>query len=114
MAHWYKEVLGFAIRLSGGDSEKAVAFITDADNKVMLELGKLPGVNPLKNDTTHHLQLHIALKSENPDEDAKSLVQKGAVLRYSEAGQGSRDIFLYLTTLTCFDTFPAFDSSRTT
>ena len=39
MAKWYKEVLGFEIKFSGEDSEKAVAFITDADNKFMLELG---------------------------------------------------------------------------
>jgi hypothetical protein len=44
----------------------------------MIEIGKLPGVNPLKKDTTHHLQLHIALRSENPDEEARILVQKGA------------------------------------
>jgi Predicted ring-cleavage extradiol dioxygenase len=78
MARWYKEVLGFEIKFSGEDSEKAVAFVADADNKVMLELGKVPGVKPLRNSTSHHLQFHIALKSEDPDEDAKHLVQNGA------------------------------------
>jgi catechol 2,3-dioxygenase-like lactoylglutathione lyase family enzyme len=35
MARWYKNVLGFEIIFSGEDSEKAVAFVADADNKVM-------------------------------------------------------------------------------
>ena len=44
----------------------------------MLELYKLPGVKPLRNNISHHLQLHIALKSEDPDAEAETLVQKGA------------------------------------
>lgn len=78
MAKWYKDVLGFEIKFSGEDSEKAVAFITDADNKVMLELGKIPDVNPLHNSLSHHLQFHIALKSDDPDTDMKFLIQNGA------------------------------------
>jgi catechol-2,3-dioxygenase len=78
MAQWYKDVLGFEIKFAGEDSDKAVAFVSDAARKVMLEFGKIPGVNPLKDNTSHHLQLHIALKSVNPDEEAKVLVQKGA------------------------------------
>ena len=45
----------------------------------MFEFGKVPNVSPLSNKTDHHLQLHIALKSEDPDEDAKFLVSNGAV-----------------------------------
>jgi len=78
MAKWYKDVLGFEIKFSGEDSEKAVAFITDADNKVMLELGKIPGLNPLYNSLSHHLQFHIALKSDDQDTDMKFLIQNGA------------------------------------
>ena len=78
MANWYKEVLGFEIGSSGQDADKAVAFVTDAENKVMLEFGKIPNVSPLRDSTSHHLQLHIALKSENPDAEAQYLVQNGA------------------------------------
>ena len=71
MAKWYKDVLGFNIKLSSNsaEAEKSVVFLTDKDNKAMLELGKLPCIHPLSEQTDHHLQLHIAIESDNPDED---------------------------------------------
>ena len=78
MANWYERVLGFDIKFSAEDDEKGVAFITDSSGKVMLELGKVPNVLPLTKGLSHHLQLHIALKSEDPDRDADYLVSKGA------------------------------------
>ena len=78
MANWYQDVLGFKIVFSGQDKEKGVAFLTDSSGKVMLEFGRVPNVSPLSDKTDHHLQLHIALKSEDPDEEAKYLVSKGA------------------------------------
>jgi hypothetical protein len=36
MANWYREVLGFEVKFVAEDSEKAVAFVTDADNKAMV------------------------------------------------------------------------------
>ena len=78
MGNWYQKVLGFKIAFSAQDDEKAVAFITDSSNKVMLELGKVPDVSPLANETTHHLQLHIALKSDDPENEAQYLVSNGA------------------------------------
>ncbi|HWQ20885.1 MAG TPA: VOC family protein [Methanotrichaceae archaeon] len=78
MANWYRETLGFNIKFSAQDEEKGVAFVTDGSDKVMLELGKVPNVLPLTNGMSHHLQLHIALKSEDPDEEAEYLVSKGA------------------------------------
>jgi hypothetical protein len=44
----------------------------------MLELGKIPDVLPLTKGLSHHLQLHIALRSVDPDKDADYLVSKGA------------------------------------
>ncbi len=44
----------------------------------MLELGKIPDVAPLAGRLNHHLQLHIAMKSEDPDRDAQYLVSEGA------------------------------------
>ena len=78
MAKWYQETLGFNIKFSAQDEEKGVAFLTDCTDKVMLELGKIPNVSPLANRLNHHLQLHIALKSVDPDKDAEYLVSKGA------------------------------------
>jgi catechol-2,3-dioxygenase len=78
MANWYNEVLGFNIKFSAEDNEKAVAFLTDGGDGVMLELGNLPDVLPLAKGLSHHLQLHIALKSDDPDKDAEFLVSKGA------------------------------------
>jgi len=78
MAKWYQEALGFKIRFSAEDGEKAVAFVTDGGGRVMIELGKLPDVLPLAERLSHHLQLHIALKSDDPERDAKYLVSMGA------------------------------------
>ncbi|MCX6677907.1 MAG: VOC family protein [Methanothrix sp.] len=78
MANWYQEALGFNIKFSAEDDEKAVAFLTDGSDQVMIELGKLPDVLPLAEGLSHHLQLHIALKSDDPDKDAEFLVSKGA------------------------------------
>jgi len=69
--------LGINIKFSAQDEEKAVAFLTDSNNKVMLELGKIPNVLPFARDISHHLQLHIALRSEDPDLDSEYLVSKG-------------------------------------
>ena len=78
MANWYRETLGFNIKFSAEDEEKGVAFLMDCTDKVMLELGKIPNVSPLANRLNHHLQLHIALSSVDPDKDAEYLVSKGA------------------------------------
>lgn len=78
MAKWYQEVLGFNIIFSAQDEEKGVAFLTDCNNRTMLEFGKVPDVSPLTDRITHHLQLHIAFKSEDPEKDAEYLVSKGA------------------------------------
>ncbi len=80
MANWYQETLGFNIKFSAHGEEKAVAFLTDSSNKVVLEFGKIPDVLPLTNDLSHHLQLHIALRSKDSDKDAEYLVSKGAKL----------------------------------
>ena len=78
MANWYRDTLGFDIKFSAEDEEKGVAFLTDGSDRVMLELGKVPDVLPLTKVMSHHLQMHIALKSDDPDIDAEYLVSKGA------------------------------------
>jgi hypothetical protein len=64
MANWYHETLGFNIKFSAEDDEKALAFLTDGSDKVMLEIGKIPDVLPLTKDLSHRLQFHIALFAE--------------------------------------------------
>jgi catechol 2,3-dioxygenase-like lactoylglutathione lyase family enzyme len=78
MANWYREILGFEIKFAAEDSEKAVAFVTDADNKAMVELGKIPDVPALRDQIKHHLQFHIALESEDPYKEVDYLVENGA------------------------------------
>jgi hypothetical protein len=78
MANWYHETLGFNIKFSAEDVEKAVTILTDCSDKVTLEFGKIPDVLPLTKGLSHHLQLHIALRSDDPEKDADFLVSKGA------------------------------------
>jgi catechol 2,3-dioxygenase-like lactoylglutathione lyase family enzyme len=78
MAQWYRDALGFKIGFSSRDADKAVAFITDSEGKITIEIGKLPGIEPLAGKLGHHLQFHIALRSEDPESDMAFLVGKGA------------------------------------
>jgi catechol 2,3-dioxygenase-like lactoylglutathione lyase family enzyme len=80
MANWYKNVLGFKINLSANndDGDKSVAFISENENNIMLELYKLPEIPALSDSINHHLQLHIAFKSEDPEKDMEYLINNGA------------------------------------
>jgi len=78
MARWYQDVLGFDIRSAAGDAEKAGAFLTDAAGAVTLEFGKLPNIAALSDRVDHHLQLHIGLRSDDPDAEAANLIAHGA------------------------------------
>ncbi|WP_321430792.1 VOC family protein [uncultured Methanolobus sp.] len=80
MAKWYHDVLGFNIKFKAKDDEKSVAFVTDSSDKVMLELARVPNVKALTTRTDHHLQLHIAVKSDDMDQDIEYLVDNGAIL----------------------------------
>ncbi len=80
MANWYRETLGFNIKFSAEDEEKGVTFLTDGSDRVMLELGKIPNISPLTAELSHHLQLHIALRSEDPDKNAEYLVSRALPL----------------------------------
>ncbi len=80
MAHWYEKILGFNIKFEASDDEKAVAFITDSSDRVMLELAQIPDVTALSAKTDHHLQLHVAVKSDDPEKDTAYLVSNGAKL----------------------------------
>lgn len=40
MGEWYRDVLGFRIKFSGKDDEKAVSFIADHNENMIIELWK--------------------------------------------------------------------------
>jgi hypothetical protein len=44
----------------------------------MFEFACLPGIRPLKEELSHPLQLHLALRSDDPDSDLAYLVKQGA------------------------------------
>ena len=81
MAEWYRDALGFNVTFSAqsDDGGMGVAFLTDHSGQVMFELAKVPEVSPLCDRTDHHLQLHLAMESDDPDDDASYLVEHGAV-----------------------------------
>lgn len=80
MAQWYKKVMGFSIKLSSlnDEGENSVAFLADGKDRVLLEFGKISGVERLSSRIDHHLQFHIAVKSDDPDADMKYLIDHGA------------------------------------
>ncbi len=78
MAEWYVQHLGFTIRRSRGDDRDGVAFISDPDQGVMLEIFKNPVTPPLDSSSLVPLALHIALKSPDPAADVARLERAGA------------------------------------
>lgn len=78
-AQWYQRVLGFEILHLVVENESSNAFLRDGGGSVV-EFWQLRGVRSIVDDLTHHLQLHIALRSESPLEDAKYLMDQGATL----------------------------------
>ena len=95
MGEWYRDVLGFKIKFSGRDDEKAVSFITDNNESIILELGKLPQIDSLSKRLNHHLQFHIALESDDPDLDKTILIKNGAT--FNEKSPITREGDLLLT-----------------
>jgi len=80
MAKWYQDNLSCKILfMSENDNgDNAGAFISDESDSTILELFKLPNIAPIKNELKNPLQLHVAFKSQNPDEDCKRLIKVGA------------------------------------
>ena len=80
MAQWYKNVMGFDIKVStlNDDGGNSVAFLSDGKDRVLLEFCKLPEAEMLSSRINHHLQFHVAVKSNDPDEDMKYLIDHGA------------------------------------
>ena len=80
MGNWYRDHLGFRILHSAGDDTEGVSFIVDSVGKTVLELGKLAEGPPLDPRSLSPLQLHVAIKCEDPAAEAERLVAVGAEL----------------------------------
>lgn len=78
MGNWYRDHLGFRMLCSGGDDAEGVSFIIDSADKTVLELGKLAEGPPLDPRSLVPLQLHIAIKCDDPAAEAQRLVAAGA------------------------------------
>ena len=78
MADWYCSYLGFKnIRTDGTESD-GVAFIVDDAGETVLELFKLPDLDPLPFHDFIPIQFHIAIDCGTPYEKAIALVEHGA------------------------------------
>ncbi len=69
--------MGSNVKFTTEDNKKTGTFLTDAEDMVMLEPGEGPGVSPLCELTTHHLQLHIAVESDEPDKESEYFASNG-------------------------------------
>lgn len=78
-AQWYQRVLGFEILHLVVEPDASNAFLRN-DAGTVVEFWQLRGLRSIADDLTHHLQLHIAFRSESPLEDARYLMDQGATL----------------------------------
>lgn len=78
-AQWYQRVLGFEILHLVVEPDASNAFLRD-DAGTVVEFWQIRGVRSIADDLTHHLQLHIAFRSDSPLEDARYLMDQGATL----------------------------------
>ena len=78
MAEWYRDALGFNIKLSSTAGQEGVAFIEESNGNTTLEIFNIPEATPLRRHTNHHLQFHIAFECDDPDSAATDLVKRGA------------------------------------
>ncbi|MFV0554177.1 MAG: VOC family protein [Mangrovibacterium sp.] len=78
MADWYVKNLGFTIIRADAESP-FVRFIAD-DDGCMLELYQNPTAPTFDFPAVHHLSLHLAFESANPQADAERLMEVGAKL----------------------------------
>lgn len=78
-ADWYRDVLGFEILHSSEGTRTSNAFLR-ASNGAVVELWKQTGLSAVSDRVTDPLELHLALKSDDPAADAAYLVSRGATL----------------------------------
>lgn len=78
MAKWYAANLNF-ILLSSFSTEKGyAAFIKCPESGLIIELLSLDGQASIEESLDHPLKLHLAVKSDAPEQDIQLLVDAGA------------------------------------
>jgi catechol 2,3-dioxygenase-like lactoylglutathione lyase family enzyme len=96
MAAWYVEHLGLRVRLQTGDNSRGAVFLEDSSGRLFIELGANGVTPPLDFAAVPPLQVHLALKSADPEADARRLQQAGATLVEEHAHRGPGDYLLLL------------------
>ena len=76
VAKWYCDNLGFRV-LRKLDKTPMTHFIEDASGKVVVEIYNNPAATVPDYPAMHHLHLHLAFVSENPDADRDRMVRLG-------------------------------------
>jgi len=75
-AQWYNLHLGFTVLKTEPDN--SAAFIQSRDNHLIIELITEGSVKAAVEDLTHPLQVHIAFRTDNFDDDKEALIKAGA------------------------------------
>lgn len=83
MADWYGSHLGFQT-VRTGPPPVDMRFIADDTGKVLMEIYRRQDAPMPDYAATDMLVLHIALASDDPDADARRLVDAGATMESSE------------------------------
>ena len=76
-AAWYRDVLGFEVLHLSEGTRTTNAFLRAA-NGTVLELWEQTGLSAVSDRLTDPLELHLALKSDHPADDAAYLMAHGA------------------------------------
>lgn len=78
MASWYETYLGLTAVKKMTESPYMI-FLADDSGKIMIEIYQNPKATVLKFDSLDPLMLHLAFVSADPVDDARRLVDAGAI-----------------------------------
>lgn len=94
MAAWYTQHMGFEI-VRSLPNPPYTHFLRDSDGSMMIEIYKNPPDQVPEYGKMHHLLLHLAFVSEDPEKDKARLLGVGAAYVQDETlGDGSRLVML--------------------
>jgi hypothetical protein len=96
MAAWYEQHLHCSIQFSSGIAGNGGCFIADSSGETILELYKIPSVEPLATVQSTPLQVHIAFKSADPFADSIRLVDAGATFIEGINSKSDEDVIVLL------------------
>ncbi|NLW50594.1 MAG: VOC family protein [Candidatus Brocadiaceae bacterium] len=78
MGAWYAEHLGFRIVVRNGDNDQGSTWLADDAGALLIELGATPTTPPVDFASLAPLQVHLAVASEDAEEDSRRLQAAGA------------------------------------